>query len=328
MPGATYFVNPRISDWPEWCNSFANPMTFLCRLIQIPSNPRDARNPAQPGCPAGQENNYGLFDLSYKDVWIQHRKLMIIALLNGVGTEGDERMMMMALARDLQTDEHRYHKAKHHADHEWILGQLLGQAGYGPVYTSEDVHEQDLSYPFMGLPVYYQLLSPMPGQWLGHVYQSLSHFQLANFFVTGGMKCIIQIPISSFTMSWLTSCKYTSTLPVNLALTSEFPRYLVDLSSVFFKGHGGSAPVLEDSPCIQALRIWRGAPQTPAPPVSLPVVWSQKDNQVRLVKDCKTPRWLVGNIKSNGFFLKMGKGAKVKLGAISTKKGRDEVNQH
>jgi hypothetical protein len=60
----------------------------------------------------------------------------------------------------------------------------------------------------------------------------------------------------------------------------------------------------------------------------LPVAWSQKDDEVRLVKVFKTPRWLLGNTKSNGFFMKMGKGAKVKLGALSIKKGRDRVNQH
>jgi hypothetical protein len=106
MPGATYFVNPRISDWPEWCNSFAKSMTFLCRLIPSPSNAQVTNDPAQSGCPASQENNYGLFDLSYKNVWIQHRRLMIIALLSGVGTEGNTgRMMMVTLARDVQTDE-------------------------------------------------------------------------------------------------------------------------------------------------------------------------------------------------------------------------------
>jgi hypothetical protein len=106
MPGATYFVNPRISDWPEWCNSFAKPMTFLCRLTPSPSNSQVTNDLAQSSCPAGQENNYGLFDLSYKNIWVQHRKLMIIALLSGVGTEGNTgRMMMMTLARDLQTDE-------------------------------------------------------------------------------------------------------------------------------------------------------------------------------------------------------------------------------
>lgn len=102
----------------------------------------------------------------------------------------------------------------------------------------------------------------------------------------------------------------------------------MDLSSVFFKGHGESAPILEDSPCIQALRIWRGAPQTPAPPVFVPVAWSQKNNKVRLVKGFKASRWLLGNTKTNDFFMKMGKGAKVRLGAISTKKGRASVNQH
>lgn len=81
-------------------------MTFLCRLNLSPSNSQFPNDPAQSGCPPGQEINYGLFDLSYKNVWIQHRKLMIIALLSGVGSEGDTgRMMMMTLARDLQTDE-------------------------------------------------------------------------------------------------------------------------------------------------------------------------------------------------------------------------------
>lgn len=80
-------------------------MTFLCRLIPSPSNSQDTDDPAQSGCPAGQENNYGLFDLSYKNVWVQHRKLMIIALLSGVGTDVNTGIMMMTLARDLQTDE-------------------------------------------------------------------------------------------------------------------------------------------------------------------------------------------------------------------------------